>query len=363
VFFGRWGLLMAQPFDTRRLTFAPYEMIVSERISTAAGFSRAAVSVSERTLVFATTPAQSLATSVRRSVLRWYDRAGRAIADVHEFERLDGVELSPDERWLALYRSGVDGISLWDLARGGEAPFLPGGIQRSPVWSPSGRQLAFASRERDAASTRWQIDTAPALGAGGQRASLWTGAAEASPLGWSPDERVLLYVSRGGDAGDLWALSPGSGATPVPIAPGSKAAAHAQFSPDGRWIAYSARHGDDRVVDVFVQPYPPTGQKWIVSVDGGDEPRWRADGREIIYLSADRFVMAVDVRTQPGFMVGVPRRLFETRVRSATPGAFQYAISRDAERFLINTIDDAPLSAPISIVTNWRGALALVDSR
>jgi len=112
-----------------------------------------------------------------------------------------------------------------------------------------------------------------------------------------------------------------------------------------------------------VQPYPPTGQRWIASSDGGDQPRWRSDGRELIYVSQNRFVMAVDVRTHPTFTAGVPRRLFATRLPGANPDVFEYAMSRDAQRFLVDTISDAEPSAPVTIVLNWRGALALVDSR
>ena len=106
-----------------------------------------------------------------------------------------------------------------------------------------------------------------------------------------------------------------------------------------------------------------TAKRWIVSNDGGDQPRWREDGRELIYVSRNRFVMAVDLQTQPVFAASTPRRLFATRLPAATPGVFQYAMAPDATRFLIDTITDPEPGASITVARRWRGALALVDSR
>jgi Tol biopolymer transport system component len=179
---------------------------------------------------------------------------------------------------------------------------------------------------------------------------------------------VLLYLMRDAAGHDMWALRIGEDTAPEPIARGSYMAGHAQFSPDGRWIAYAAQNGAGR--DVYVEPYPSTGQRWIVSADGGDQPRWRADGRELIYVSSNRFVMAVDIQTAPQtFRAGVPHRLFEVRLRShdddrsVSDELFQYAISGDAQRFLVDTIDDASSPALVRVATNWKSSLQLLERK
>lgn len=90
----------------------------------------------------------------------------------------------------------------------------------------------------------------------------------------------------------------------------------------------------------------------MVSINGGYEPRWRADGREIYYLSEDRKLMAVSVGPGPSF--GVPQPLFQTGVPAGvTANRTHYIPSRDGQRFLINTQTAGPVSAPITVVLNW----------
>jgi hypothetical protein len=109
---------------------------------------------------------------------------------------------------------------------------------------------------------------------------------------------------------------------------------HATFSPDGRFIAYGS--DESSTFEVYAQTFPLSDRKLPISVGGGSEPRWRADGREIYYLSDDRKLMAVDVGPGPSF--GVPRALFQTRVATGfAPTRTNYAPSRDGQRFLINT--------------------------
>jgi eukaryotic-like serine/threonine-protein kinase len=125
---------------------------------------------------------------------------------------------------------------------------------------------------------------------------------------------------------------------------------HATFSPDGRFIAYGS--DESSTFEVYAQTFPLSDRKLPISVGGGSEPRWRADGREIYYLSDDRKLMAVDVGPGPSF--GVPRALFQTRVATGfAPTRTNYAPSRDGQRCLINTATGDPEPAPITVVLNW----------
>jgi dipeptidyl aminopeptidase/acylaminoacyl peptidase len=130
-----------------------------------------------------------------------------------------------------------------------------------------------------------------------------------------------------------------------------------QFSPDGKWFAYSSDETGRR--EVYVREFTPDrvpaagAAKWLVSVGGGDKPRWRRDGRELFYLSPDSKLMATTVKTAPAFEPGIPAPLFDVRAT----GSFPYDVAADG-RFLINTPlgNTGEASAPITVVLNWTAA-------
>ena len=125
-----------------------------------------------------------------------------------------------------------------------------------------------------------------------------------------------------------------------------------RFSPDGHWLAYisneSGRH------EVYVQPYPGPGGKLQISAEGGTEPVWNRNGRELFYRSGDR-MMAVDIATQSGFVAGKPRMLFEGHYERTPATSPNYDVSSDGQRFLMLKTDAQEVAAPtqINIVLNW----------
>ena len=129
---------------------------------------------------------------------------------------------------------------------------------------------------------------------------------------------------------------------------------HGNFSPDGRLMAYTSNESGK--FEVNVETVPPSDKKSQVSTNGGYEPRWRADGRELYYLSEDRKLMAVSVGSGPSF--GTPQALFQTRVVvGVNPLRTHYVPSRDGQRFLINTQAADPAPVPITVVLNWQAGL------
>jgi hypothetical protein len=128
---------------------------------------------------------------------------------------------------------------------------------------------------------------------------------------------------------------------------------HGNFSPDGRLVAYTSNESGR--FEVYVETVPQSDHKWSVSAGGGYEPRWRADGREVYYLSEDRKLVAVGVDPGPSF--GIPQALFQTQVPvGVIANRTHYVPSRDGQRFLINmALDAAP--SPITVVLNWTGML------
>lgn len=106
---------------------------------------------------------------------------------------------------------------------------------------------------------------------------------------------------------------------------------------------------------VYVQPFPRSGGKWLVSSEGGSQPRWRGDGKELFYIAPDRRLISVEIRATPRFEATVPKPLFQTRILSILPtnAHHHYAVSADGKRFLIISQLEETASAPITVVLNW----------
>ncbi len=130
-----------------------------------------------------------------------------------------------------------------------------------------------------------------------------------------------------------------------------------QFSPDGRWVAYSSNESGRW--QVYVAPFPGPGGKYQISTGGGQQPRWRRDGKELFFLSRDRKLLAVPVKTGSVFEFGVPATLFETRAHEPLTAEefFTYDVSRDGQRFLINANAEQNDPHPVDIILNWTSQL------
>ena len=132
--------------------------------------------------------------------------------------------------------------------------------------------------------------------------------------------------------------------------PPSGRADEASFSPDGKWLAYDS--DESGRFEVYVAPFPPTGAKWQVSSNGGGQPRWRGDGRELFYFGPDGSIMAVDVRAGTSIEPGTPHALFKTSVQPSFT-TDQYAVAADGQRFLImNPVGEAR-PVPMTAVLDW----------
>ena len=128
---------------------------------------------------------------------------------------------------------------------------------------------------------------------------------------------------------------------------------HGNFSPDGHLLAYTSNESGR--FEVYVETVPRSDRKWPVSTNGGYEPRWRADGGEIYYLSEDRNLMAVPVNAGSSF--GIPKPLFQTHVPAGVSWLrTHYVSSRDGQRFLVNVATDT-VASPITVVLNWSASL------
>jgi dipeptidyl aminopeptidase/acylaminoacyl peptidase len=177
------------------------------------------------------------------------------------------------------------------------------------------------------------------------------------PHDWSADGRFLAYTQEDRKT-DIWVLPLEGSREPLPIAQTAADERDPRFSPDGRWIAYTSDEQSGRK-EVYVQPFPPTSGKWQVSAEGGEEPVWRGDGRELFYLSA-KGLMSAEITSAPGrSIVGRQRLLFDPHLGPGVAGEqARYDVARDGQRFLLRLPVDREPIRPISILFNWPQELA-----
>ncbi len=349
--FLRETTLMAQPFDARRLALTGDAFPIAENIRNSATFNPAGVfSVSDNgVLVYQT------GTGTAGSVLLWLDRAGKQTGVLGDAAQYTDLELSPDGKRASFSIPDQAGkgrdIWLYDVARGLRTRFTfdsPGA--RDSIWSPDGSRVVFNS------SRKGHLDLYQKSSSGAATEEvLLEDNQDKYPASWSPDGRFILYRTRGGPTGsDLFLLPLSGDHKPVPFLNTKFNEDIGQFSPDGRWVAYSSDESGRS--EVYVVPFPGPGGKWQISTAGGTFPRWKHDGSEIFYLAPDNKLMAVTVNGKgANFDVGPIKPLFETRV--VLGGRYQYAVSEDGQRFLINTAPEQAASAAITVVLNWTAGL------
>jgi len=172
-----------------------------------------------------------------------------------------------------------------------------------------------------------------------------------SPQDWSPDGRLVLYTSQDPKSGsDLWSLSPDGDGKPSVVVQTPFDETQAQFSPDGRWIAYASN--ETGRYEIYVRSFPGPGGKWQVSTEGGIYPRWRRDGKELFYVAADGSLVSVPITLGPNLQAGTGNPLFrlETGIRT-------FDVSPDGSRFLVSTPVEKSPESPIRVILNWEAAL------
>jgi len=343
VFFVKEGILVAAPFDAKRLEFTGEERPVASSVQIYLNTSSAIFSVGEGVVAY------QAGTSAAVSQLAWFDRSGKATGVAGAPDDYEDPVLSPDGRRAAAMRINHEtgGSSIWlsEAPQSGLRQLTFGGsFQHTPIWSPDGRMVAYES-DIGRASELHQI-AASGVGAGERLLSLkelaWS-------TDWSPDGRLLAFQSLNPKTKwDLWVLPLAGDRQATPFLRSEANETGGRFSPDGRWIAYASDEtGRD---EVYVVPFPGPGGKWQVSSEGGSQPRWRRDGKELFFLGRDRRIMAVSISKGATIEGSAPQPLFETRSRYTGTA---YDVSPDGQKFLINTLAEGS-STPITVVLNWK---------
>jgi dipeptidyl aminopeptidase/acylaminoacyl peptidase len=339
ILYGTNGTLTAQPFDadSLKLTGQPRQIAPSVAQNWRSGDISARASETG-VIVFRAAPASDVQ-------FTWVDRSGAQLGIVGAADSYTNFDVSPDGRRIAAARrdpkTSVTSLVLLDADRGVTTVITPqdeGGFD-DPTWHPDGRHLVYIHGDK--------VVTRIADG-GAEKVLL---AAEAYPDDITRDGRFVTYGRQQQAFFEAWAhdiLT--SGAKPTALVSGVTLSDETRFSKNEKWIAYHSNHGGTD--QVWVIPFPPTGEKWQISKDGGVQPRWSADGQELFYLNPDGRLMSVAMPD------GDPRRAREAKalfLTGLTPSNAldQFAVVGD--RFLVRLPANSrsAISSPIQILINW----------
>jgi Tol biopolymer transport system component len=219
-------------------------------------------------------------------------------------------------------------------------------VNNPPVWTADGKRIAFGSDKEGQTNIFWQL----ADGSGGLE-RLITSEYDQFPTSRSPNGQLLAF----GEVNpttlrDIWVLRL-SDHKAQSFLRSQFDETVPQFSPDGHWLAYVSNESGR--FEIYVQPYPGPGGKYQISTEGGSEPVWNPNGKELFYRNGDK-MMAVDISTQSSFSVGKPQMLFEGQYEPTPATVPNYDVSPDGQRFLmIKSSEQTASSTQIVVVQNW----------
>ena len=345
--FLREDALIARPFDPARASFAGEAVPIpgAEAVSSAPGINRAHFSVSNQgTLLFAH--------GKDRYQLTWFNREGKVVSTVDQPDRYLSIRIAPDGKGAAVSRyDGGGHLDLWRIDFGGGAPnrltFDGNGYRFA--WAPDGRRVFYSS-----AGKMFETET---NGTGQGKVAIPT-QNPAYSMDWSPDGRFWMYEETSSETqADLWIAPAAGDRKPVPYLKTPFSEIDGQFSPDGKWVAYSSNESGGRY-EIYVRAFPAGTAKFPVSNGGGTLPRWRQDGKELFYRATDGRLMVVSVRPNAqGLEFTSPKALFSI----APPAgifAYPYDVSPDGQTILAlaPAAGEAGASS-LTVLVNWQASL------
>jgi Tol biopolymer transport system component len=357
--------LMVQAFDPARGQLSGDPHPVAEHVAAAGPVGL--FDASENGLLI-----YRLGTGATAKRLAWFDRAGKNLGVTGEAADYYDVRLSPDGRKLASNASfpvGAPNSEIWvdDLTRSVRMRLTidPDTDHGIPVWSPDSNSIAFGALQ---GKVRAGIYRKPSNGAGSEELLLPADSSvQIWPTSWSRDAGFMLYThgNIGLSQADIWVLPLAGDRKPRLFVKAPAPAFDGQFSPDGRWVAYTS--GESGRNEVYVVPFDAAkvmnpvsgatnagGGKWQVSANGGVCPRWRRDGKEIFYLSPSSQMMAAEVEgKRDSIEVRTPQILFRSAV--ATNPFAPYDVTPDGKKFIMNTLSEE--YSPVTLMVNWTANL------
>jgi serine/threonine protein kinase len=331
--------LVAQPFDAAKGILKGEPQPIAEGLGNGPSFSASANGV----VTFRTARGTD-------NQLTWFDREGKPLGTAGDPGHVVGPRISPDGKTIAFYRyeGGNSAIWLFDTERSNSIRFtVDASMNLAAAWSGDGSNLFYHSRR---GADRFVLQQ-PASGIG-KETVLRQGSDSRLPEFASRDGRWLVLRS----LHDLYLLPLAGDAPlkrdPIPFPRPAAQDRDGSISADSRWFLYSSIQSGRR--DIFVRSMPDAGVqgRWQISKDGGAQPIWRADGKEILFVSSDGRMMSVPIESGPAvFKPGVPKALFQTRLHQDT--ARDYDVTSDGKRFIVAEPLSGGGSIPITVILNW----------
>ena len=342
----RGGVLVAQRFDTGKLAVeGPAVPLVDDaRMDTR--FSRGVFAVSENGVLICMTGRDQT-----RTQLRWLDRDGKPLGDVGEpadYTYGGTPCISPDGSSTVMPIANVDrGVSdVWivDLASGRRRKLTVDTLDHPAAqWLPGSRSAVVST------NTTTGGGSIEAIQFDGTQARVVTGG---SDFLWPESihgDRMLYSVDLADNGSTIYLASLSGTAKPAPFLDTPARVSSAQFSPDGRFVAYVS--GETGRPEVFVAAFPQPGGRWQASQSGGVEPRWNRNGRELFFVDPTNHIVSLEVEMDAGgFRAGAAHPLFQWH---GSAGQWRYDVSPDGNRFLVAAALEEDLARPVTIVTDW----------
>ncbi len=330
-------MLIAEELDPRRPELTGQAFVVARGVSEPSITVEKSVSASAGLLAF--NP------GIKQQNLVWFDRAGAQLQAQATPTELYNPRLSPDGTRVMASSSVTSNPGLWFTNVEREEFARIETDVMAPIWSPDGRQVAFTSRDGTDLMLRSSDGTGPP-----QR--LMSDEHVKILNDWSADGSHIIYTRQSPKSGfDIWIVDIPTGNT-RPLIAGNHNETQARLSPDGKWIAYTS--DESGVLEVYVASFPALENRTKVSRGGGGQPQWRADQKELFYLSLDQAIMAAMVEGGQTLAFRAPEQLFRTSIAGAPGGARDnYVVNATGSRFLVDTNVNVSSGPEISILVNW----------
>jgi eukaryotic-like serine/threonine-protein kinase len=339
--FHRQATVFAQPFDVKKLTFTGDALQIAGGVGYDAASGRGNFDVSQNDLlVYFQGDAGGFGPVGRGQTagnmqLAWIGRTSQLLAAAGDAAQQGDFDVSPDGKFIAVTRQEGTGADIWviDWQRAGNATrlTLDPADDVNPVWSSDGTRVAFTSYRKGNAD----IYVKNANGVGGDVPVLESSSNEVVKA-WSRDGRYIAYLFGQDNFLDIYALPQFGDKKPIPVVQGRYQKNEPQFSFDGKWLAYTS--DESGTFEVYVVSFPAADQKLKVSRDGGGQPRWRGDGKELYYRAPNNGIMSVDITAGSRIEAGVPRLVLQPTFNgpmSRDPTRHQLAVSPDGQQFLV----------------------------
>ncbi|MDD5544670.1 MAG: protein kinase [Acidobacteriia bacterium] len=284
------------------------------------------------------------AVSYQSRTVVWVNRKGEVTPVFNKVGTWAQPRISPDGSRLLLREVKTD-CDLWtfDFSRQVLTRLTFDSDNHDPVWTPDGRAVTYVIP----AGSPLGVVSKPADGSG-PPSVLFPNSREFSRMSWSADGHLLALTKHGNSNDEIWIYSKDDAAGAKPFIQGRFNADNPHFSPDGRFLVYSS--DESGRTEVYLRPYPNQGGITQISNDGGDDPLWSHDGKELFYLSKGR-LMEVSVRTQPQLSVSKPIALFQGTLLDDI--GTEYDVAPDGKRFVIIRPPESRPGPELLVVLNY----------